>query len=55
MIVPSKVQTNYEYLNFNTFESAYVTLFALMIVNNWFIIADANINQLANKEHEDRN
>lgn len=33
----------YEVLNFNDFSSAMLTLFALMVVNNWFVITEGFI------------
>eukprot|EP00995_Heteronema_vittatum_P005765 NODE_1909_length_869_cov_293.259756_g1331_i0.p2 GENE.NODE_1909_length_869_cov_293.259756_g1331_i0~~NODE_1909_length_869_cov_293.259756_g1331_i0.p2 ORF type:complete len:254 (-),score=94.25 NODE_1909_length_869_cov_293.259756_g1331_i0:108-788(-) len=40
---PHSVPTNYYPLNFDTFLSSLVTLFDLMIVNNWYIIMDAYV------------
>ena len=34
------VPDNYWLLNFNDFEHAFVTLFCLMVVNNWMVIAE---------------
>lgn len=33
------IPDNYVELNFNDFASSFVTLFVLMVVNNWFVVA----------------
>jgi hypothetical protein len=34
----------YVLLNFNDFASGFVTLFVLMVVNNWYVIAEMYVN-----------
>lgn len=34
----SSIPPNYEYVNFNDLISSFVTLFILMIVNNWYVV-----------------
>jgi len=34
----SSIPLDYEYVNFNDLVSSFVTLFVLMIVNNWYVV-----------------
>jgi Ion transport protein len=36
---PEFYPKNYEYLNFNDFASGFITLFSILVVNNWVVVA----------------
>lgn len=38
------IPSNYIYNNFNDFPSGLTTLFELLIVNNWFVVADMHVD-----------
>jgi hypothetical protein len=44
----SSIPVNYHLMNFNDFISSFITLFALMVVNNWYVIVKMDVEAVGN-------